>query len=822
MNKLEQPLLDEVIDNNYQESYFPSINGASFQKTASKTIYDHYLGDSFSQSGTLYIICGTDSGLLPRYLIDTYSHQLERRHIIFVEFDSVIEHPVYQKNIGELPEWMTVVSTDSDAFLKLREQFIEYFISRKVRLLKSLTVIDNINAAYGKLWKQVTENYMQLQYFETYNYSQPFVDAQLRNLSANITPILKIKDALKGRKALLLGGGPSIDHAIDWIKKHRDKFIIFSVGRIAPRLIKEGLVPDFFVSADPHEVSFDNSKQMLFFSGQSVLLNCYHVVPRILNQWSGPSAYYGPRLPWEADPLNSASPGPTVIHSALNQAVFLGCKEIYLAGVDMCFYQGQTHESGSAEKAYGKLAVKHLLQVETYSGELAETDMPFAQGIQALKAMASAFSERFQTQIYNLSDQAAFVEGIDYINPDNIHLEEVPDKQDLMTRIWDALILSDKERVGFTESVLKAVQKERKFLIEQKRQFQKGIELAKKIRRSPATESKVVALKNKLDKKLGDQAHMLFHYGYQNFANTMKPVEDEAAMSMEEIEYTLSEYFSGMLKTINSLISELDETIKMLKFRLLEYGKSKPSELATEWRKRHELGRTQLWQEMHILGDLSEVEFSELQKLQADFNAELKVKQTTQSENLKKRAGNWKNIFSKVHEAFNNKNASELKSLEAGLVNIDASELMQEMALLIQSMLYELKGDDEQAVSGYANINHVNLKLFALKRILHFAMKVKDHNKVLMTLEQLIPFSKDYLVPYADYMVMLDQPMMAVQILQVYLKEHQENVIAWVKLADLAYSLKQEDIFNLAFEQIKTLSPDGAEFARLESLIGSF
>ncbi len=812
----QEPLIEGIAENAFGDFYIESINKHTFKTNSVKTVYDNYYATTFENNETLYILGGSDVGLLAKYLYQKYGEDLDGRKFIFIEFKSVMETEAFKANTADLPKkYFIFIQSVSSEVMKIRDQSIDYFISRKVRLLKSLATIDRVEPLYQQLWKVLTEGYMQLQQQETYNFNKPFVEAQLKNLSGNIIPIGKIKDTLKGKKAIVLGGGPSIDTCIEWIKENREHFYIFSVGRIAARLLKEGLVPDFFVSVDPHDVSYDNSKQMLLFAEQSILLNSFHVTPKLLNKWSGLSAYYDHRIPWKLEKGNSHSPGPTVVHSAIQQAVFLGCNEIYLAGVDMCFYRGQTHESGSAEQAYGKMAIKHLLQTETYSGDLADTDLPFYQGVEGLKTQAAGYAKFFNTKLFNLSEFAAKVEGIEYRAPKDVVVLDKEFKEETVTQIRAQLALNLREYKESLKSSLNEVQVERKFLTEQKTLMKKGAELAKKMLKKPANEIKINQIKQKLEKKLDTQAVMLFQFGYGNFSNVMKPVEDEKNMSVEEQQFFLKEYFLAMSKSTTEFIESLDSTIQTLKFRLLEMDETDLTLLLPKWQERDEIGRHLIWKKIHDVDESTVNDSKDWQKAEELFKSEIELKDTQQALNLKKRASDVSNIFAKMFKAFDEQNVSELENLKSMLENKEQSELNDQLIIMAQAMLCEFQNEESQALAMYERISHVNLKMFALKRVLHFALQARDHDKVLQSLQNLVPFSKEYLVNFADYMALLGQKEMALQVYQVYLQDKPQNILVWVKLADLAKELNQLQIFKNAVAQIQQLDANSSELKRL-------
>ncbi len=155
-------------------------------------------------------------------------------------------------------------------FSDLSERYSDYVAHGRYTLLRSLSVIDSKNDLYRQLWEITLDKYNIFSASESgYAINNIFIDSQLKSLSSNSTPVSKIENALNGTTAVIMGGGPSLDDSIDWIKTNQDQLVIFAAARIANRLKKEGIQPDFFVTVDPHAVSYDNSKPMLQFGGSA-------------------------------------------------------------------------------------------------------------------------------------------------------------------------------------------------------------------------------------------------------------------------------------------------------------------------------------------------------------------------------------------------------------------------------------------------------------------------------------------------------------------------------------------------------------------------
>ncbi|WP_425314060.1 6-hydroxymethylpterin diphosphokinase MptE-like protein [Shewanella dokdonensis] len=62
---------------------------------------------------------------------------------------------------------------------------------------------------------------------------------------------------------------------------------------MAGKLIAAGINPDFVITVDPKDVSFDVSRQVIQYSDKLLLVNAYHATNTIIGQWQGPKLYMG-------------------------------------------------------------------------------------------------------------------------------------------------------------------------------------------------------------------------------------------------------------------------------------------------------------------------------------------------------------------------------------------------------------------------------------------------------------------------------------------------------------------------------------------------
>jgi len=182
-----------------------------------------------------------------------------------------------------------------------------------------------------------------------------FVLSVLNNLpnSFESIPLKEFENIYKGKTALIVSAGPTLDSNIENIKKNMDKFVIFCVGTAFKALMKNGIVPDF---VNIIEV-LDCSGQLNDFdlSDINLIVSPYtHKSIQELNvkqKFIYPSAATRGAQYWShltgIDISEYMSKG-TVAYAALASAKMLGFKKIVLVGQDLAFINNSCYSKDSA------------------------------------------------------------------------------------------------------------------------------------------------------------------------------------------------------------------------------------------------------------------------------------------------------------------------------------------------------------------------------------------------------------------------------------------------------------------------------------------
>ena len=263
-------------------------------------------------------------------LVDFSEDILKKNVYITDSLDKAGEY-IYQKsNIKNIPLMLTTT-----AYRKLNETGFNELVAELQRMVGS----------YG----------MDLRYTKDKFY--PLLKKLIINMPALIqeTPLAEFKDFYKGKTAVVVSAGPTLDRNIETIKKYRDNIVLFVVGTAMKTIARHNITPDFLCIIEAN----DCSKQItgLDVSNINFITEAFsHPNLRkfeFKNIYTHISANQPVNFFWkdiaEIDISEYWSKG-TVSYAALNCARILGCSKIVLVGQDLAYIEGQCYSKDSAYK----------------------------------------------------------------------------------------------------------------------------------------------------------------------------------------------------------------------------------------------------------------------------------------------------------------------------------------------------------------------------------------------------------------------------------------------------------------------------------------
>ena len=238
----------------------------------------------------------------------------------------------------------------------------------------------------------------------------------------NETPLIKVKDVCKGKTAVIVSAGPTLDRDIEILKKYRDKFVLFTVGTALKTLTEHNIKPDFVCVIE----SFNSSPQLegIDLSDVYFITEPYsHGFLRKFNFkkiFSHISANNPVNHLWSeicGEDIKEYWSKGTVSYTALNSARILGCSKIILVGQDLAYIEGQCYSKNSVYKdlicTFDKENNKWEIKAKDFE-QFAESLSPYPEYQQRVEAA--------KRRLANLNSSLYYVKGI---NGDMIPTESV-------------------------------------------------------------------------------------------------------------------------------------------------------------------------------------------------------------------------------------------------------------------------------------------------------------------------------------------------------------------------------------------------------------
>jgi hypothetical protein len=568
--------LGTLIENKFGDQYLFAINRNSFEQLDYQTQFNKEFSQTFGSEDTLYVITGTDSGLLVKQLLK--SPPQKGSAYVFIDFPEVIELTSSQYDLAKHKR--IIVSSEEQWQEKAKHIGLDvYFMINKVKQVKSFGAQYNFFSNYLYLEQSLNETINHLTWlYQSQLGSKTFTQRQLENLAENRLPAIQLKDRFKGKSALILAGGPSLDNYIHWIEENQQHYLVIAVTRIARRLMQTKIKPDIFVSVDPHVSNFNVSKEVFNFEKDSLLVHQYHINPVILGNWLGKNLYLGELFPWKS-PLNKSNLtgiGPTVTNTAIQLAINMGIKQQIMFGIDLCYSpEGYTHAKNSIEHDSGPNINSIGQIVITNNGDKAETNSAYFEASEIIEQLAE-ITKLNGGQLINPSPTSVRMRHVEHTLIDKIK----PDQDIIDISSFLNNKLTDREeqsqKIKHYQAVLKEL-KEARYKVDKIEVFaKKGLEFNKKLfaGNKPEDNFNYKIKMDKLEKDLHasdikELTELSKKFGVKEFLYFINP-DSEREWSNEDIKKSADTYYKALKTGAEELNRHIFTAINRTEIRLLE------------------------------------------------------------------------------------------------------------------------------------------------------------------------------------------------------------------------------------------------------------
>lgn len=176
----------------------------------------------------------------------------------------------------------------------------------------------------------------------------------VRNLARNLEEIprrpgvAELRGGFEGLPGLVAAAGPSLDEVLPRLRELRERAVLVCVDTALRSLLREGVEPDFLVVVDPQ---YWNARHLdRCPSPSSILVTEGAVWPSVLRQRFSAVRLCSSLFPLGAyieqrsgAPKGRLGAGGSVATTAWDFARVLGCRPVFMAGLDLAFPGGRTH-----------------------------------------------------------------------------------------------------------------------------------------------------------------------------------------------------------------------------------------------------------------------------------------------------------------------------------------------------------------------------------------------------------------------------------------------------------------------------------------------
>lgn len=780
--------IENIVSNRFGQHSLFAINRDMFETTDANTRFLNHFGESLFKEETFYIIAGTDSGLLYQHIKSQGIPKGSR--YLFVELPQIL---ALLEEVNDPGKDLAV--TNNENWLDLAQDMgvQKFALQGRLVLLRSLGVVHGHYSDYPPFWHQLKER------FDAYCFTQKialsnyfFTICQINNLTENQTPAICLKDAFKGKTAVLLAGGPSLDKLLPWVKQHRSNLLVVAVSRISSSLLQAGIQPDISVSVDPQAINLNVSLDMLEFQNGTLLAYNNHVSPSLLSSWGGSKTFIGSRYPWATsiEPENlPMSDGTTVTDSAFALAVETGVTQIILGGADFCFNQeGYTHASGTPEHTNGPRSTLAQQQVRTNSGMMADTLQTYQTSAMSIDLQAqNAIALGCRT--INPASEAMHLPHVEHLELDAIQV--APLEQPAQEILASSMPSTDKhshtrfykEVLGEVNRVLKELRAIKelssKAIIYNRKLFAKGEQGA-----GIHNKAKVERIEEQLNKKYVDIATFIRQFGITRFIPIRQLEEDK---NVEDLEESCRLYHQAFVKTSDELI-EILGLARTRTMSRLEEEKTKPNiqHLLDQWQRDQQPGRAIQWGLHHAnyVNQLPETQQQALHTFQDTFGEMVKELGRNYIKNIE--LGVWlDNVTEKGQEYFLSRDKEALLRLLVSLQEQRDQKRVTRFISLVQGYLAELRNEPKAAIEAYQSIVKGPAQVKALMRVFELYSQTQDYDSAREVLKVLSRINPAYSPMYADMLQFTGDIDNAVETYTDYLLANPDDLNTMMKLGKL-------------------------------------
>ncbi|MEK4177397.1 6-hydroxymethylpterin diphosphokinase MptE-like protein [Aeribacillus sp. FSL K6-1305] len=234
------------------------------------------------------------------------------------------------------------------------------------------------------------------------------------NLNYMDITVDKLFDLFKGKKAVLVSSGPSLDKTADALKELRKKYFILAVGSAYKVLKTKGIEPHAVVISDPQNevyrqlAGLNLSKPLIYLSTACYKAVRYHKGLKIAAFQKG---YPKAEMYAKQNGCQLVDTGGSVATTAFDILIKMGFSEIVLLGQDLAYAKDRSHATHSTSGV--RVATEQrLFSIPSNNGSVVKTTRNL---FIYLRWFERKITESKHVIVKNTAEQGAVIKGAHFV-----------------------------------------------------------------------------------------------------------------------------------------------------------------------------------------------------------------------------------------------------------------------------------------------------------------------------------------------------------------------------------------------------------------------
>ncbi|MCY6483670.1 DUF115 domain-containing protein [Clostridium aestuarii] len=296
-----------------------------------------------------------------------------------------------------------------------------------------------------------------------------FINA-IKNFKQECIPIENIFSIFKGKPAVLVSAGPSLNKNIHLIKELSKKAIIVAVGSAIKILDHHGIEPHFRMAVDGKE----HEKKMIL-DGVNIqhipLLFGNKLYRGILPKYKGNKIrfiehtdYIGKYIYEKAQiPYTEIRIGSSIANGTLSLFCIAGCSKVIFLGQDLCYTDGELHAKGAYNNAYEELGgnLSEFIKTKDIFANEVYTKTAFLSVKYMLEEVLSCYPG---IQFINATEGGIGIDGTEIKTLKQVLDEDL--KENLNININESVNEFFKNKEGYMRKIKETVDEMEKYILE--------------------------------------------------------------------------------------------------------------------------------------------------------------------------------------------------------------------------------------------------------------------------------------------------------------------------------------------------------------------